>query len=335
MTLPELQIDESVRARSFKVSDTRGSDPVGHFEIMLPGRFRPVDLPPNTPSNAQSPVRVALYQTVEGPLTQVEITGMFLRREMAPADVLKGVLGAERRTVESRRVPSKGGDLLDALTRQPGADGPLFARWWTVKDGGANGGRLYLIEARVSERHYAQVEAEIASILASFRLLNPTAWDYNERLSQHTQRTPNNILFFYPESWQLKEVHDGSEGPYVADLWQVVGNRLLGRINVVSQADEESVTQVIERHAETLGAPVSWAEREESAPFAGLERAWIQRGRTALNDTFADISVHVAQGNGKTVLLSAAGIPTRADALAAATLQRAREIIQETFRIAP
>lgn len=333
MTLPELQIDPRVAERSFKLTDTRGADPVGHYELLLPERFRPVDLPPGLPSNEDSPVRVALFKTVEGPLAELEITGLYLRREIAPADVLETLLGDERVVVGSRRVPSEGGDQLDVLTRQV-ADEPYLSRFWTVKDGGANGGRLYVLEARASEADYPAFAEPLSTMLASFRLLNPTPWDYYERLAQLARKTPNDVLCFYPESWQLEEVSDGRDGPFAVSLWQVLGGRLLGRISVVSQRGEESPEAVIERHAASLGAPVDWAPLEDADPFGGLERGWTRRGRTALGDTMADVRVHVAQGRGATVLLGLAGVPARVDALAAASTRRALDIVRETFRIA-
>ena len=333
MTLPELQIDPRVAQCGAKLTDERGPDPVGHYELLLPERFRPVDLPPATPSNLHSPVQVALFQTLGEPLAELEITGIFLRREIAPADVLEALLGPSRTIVESRRVPSPGGDLLDVLTRQVG-DVPSLARWWTVKDGGADGGRLYVLEARTAASDYPVFADPFTSMLASFRLLNPTPWDYNERLSQLARKTPNDILCFYPESWQLEEVSDGSDGPFVANLWQVVGDKLLGRLSLVSQRDEESPDALIERHAESLGAPVSWAPIEDAEPFGGLERGWLRRGRTMLGEAAADVRVYVTQGRGMTVLLGLAGVPAREDPLAAASMRRAAEIIRETFRIA-
>lgn len=332
MTLPELTIDPRVAERSFKATDKRGADPVGHYELLLPERFRPVDLPPNVPSGEDSPVRVALFKTVDDPLAELEITGLFLRREIAPADVLTALL-SDRDVVDSRRVPSDGGDLLDVLTRDV-ADEAYLTRWWTVKDGGARGGRLYVLEARASEATYPDVADQLSTMLASFRLLNPTPWDYYEQLSQLARKTPNDILCFYPESWQLEEVSDGSDGPFVANLWQIVGGHLLGRISIVSERGETSPEAVIERHAESLGAPVSWADIEPGTPFGGLETAWARGGRTTLRDTMADVSVHVAQGRGATVLIGLAGVPARVDALGWASMQRAVDILRETFRLA-
>ena len=333
MTLPELRTDPGVAQRAFKLTDTRGPDPVGHYEVLLPEGFRPVDMPPGTPSSDHSPVCVSHFQTLGEPLAELEITGLFLRREIAPADVLESLLGPNRVIVESRRIPSRGGDLLDVLTRQ-GGDVRSLARWWTVKDGGAAGGRLYVLEARTAAAHYPAFADQLSTMLASFRLLNPTPWSYNERLSQLARKTPNDILFFYPESWQLEEVSDGSEGPFLANFWQVVGGRLLGRLWVVSERGEEAPEVVIERYAESLGAPVDWAPIEDAEPFGGLEYGWTRRGRTMLGDTAADVSLRVAQGRGATIVLGLAGVPARVDALAAASMRRALEIVRETFRIA-
>lgn len=331
MTTPSLRIDPTVAERSGRLEDTRGHDATGHYELLLPLRFRPVDLPPQTPNQETSPARVALFQTLEGPFAEVEITGLFLRREIAPADVLESLLGPDQEVVESRRVPSPGGDQLDVLTRRNGPV-PTLTRWWTVKDGGAQGGRVYLLEARARADQYAQVAPELETMLASFRLLNPTDWDYNERLKPFSRRAPNDIVFFYPESWQRRD--ETTDGSLIANFAQEIGGRFVGRLTVCSETGEPDAMDRIARYAETLGAPVDWAPIEEVPAFAGLERGWRRRGRTSMDGAIADVRVEVAQGEGGTHLIAIAGTATREDQLVAATLRRTLQVVRDTYRVA-
>lgn len=334
MALSPLAIDPRVAGRARLLNDTRCADELGHYRIVLPERFRLVDREVVVPTNDRSPVSVALLRTLDAPRTEVEIVGLFLRREVAPADVLRALLH-EHTILEERSVPSPGGERLDALTRKVG-DEPYLSRWWTVKDGGAHGGRLYVLEGRVAEAAYPAVAAELSTMLASFQLLHPTPWDYFEQLTSLAQKTPNDILCFYPESWQLTVASDGSDGtPYVAHLWQVLGQQLIGRMTILSTSDAPLPEKALEAYAGTQGAPIAWGPVEPSAPFGGLESAWTARGTSSLDGASVELRVHIGQRSGTTIVLGLAGIPASVDALAASTLRRALEVVHDTFRIAP
>jgi hypothetical protein len=333
MGLSPLTIIPRIAERSRVIDDTRCQDELGHYQILLPERFRLVDRECRAPSNQHSPVSVSFIRTIDEPRTELEVIGLFLRREVAPADVLRALLH-EHTILEERRVPSPGGELLDVLTRKGGAE-PYLSRWWTVKDGGAQGGRLYVLEGRVAEAAYPAVADELSTMLASFRLLHPTPWDYFEQLTSLAQKTPNDILCFYPESWQLTVVSDGSAGPYIAHLWQVLGQQLLGRMTILSMSGAEAPEKAIEAYAGSQGAPIEWGPVQPSTPFGGLETAWTARGVSSLRDTSVEVSVHIGQRAGATIVLGLAGIPSSVDALAASTLRRALEIAHDTFRIAP
>ncbi|MGE0788172.1 MAG: hypothetical protein AB7S26_21045 [Sandaracinaceae bacterium] len=330
MALPPLTIDPLVAQRCVKITDERGDDPRGHYELLMPEQFRPVDKPFGMPSNEESPVQVSLFQTMEPPLAELEITGMFLRREIAPADMLELLL-ADQTIVEQRRVPSPGGDLLDALTRV-GGERPYYSRWWTVKDGGSDGGRLYVLEARAEEAIYPQVQDQLSTMLASWKLLHPTDWDYFEELRQLARRTPNDFVFFYPASWQI-DLKTDEPDEVMADLWQVMGDKLAGRITVLSRPGQIAPDAAIDRYAESLGAPVAWTDLEEMAPFGGLERAWTRRGRTHLGEAVADLTVRVGQKGGGTIVFALAGVSASVDAFAYASMRRALDVLTETFRI--
>lgn len=332
MALSPFALDPAIAPRARLVSDTRCPDEIAHYQILLPERFRMVDRDCRAPSNEHSPVSVSFIRTVDEPRTELEVVGFFLRREIAPADALLAML-QEHTILEERRVPSPGGDLLDVLTRKGGAE-PYLSRWWTVKDGGAQGGRLYLLEGRVAESAYPAVADELSAMLGSFRLLNPTPWDYFEQLTSLAQTTPNDLLCFYPESWQLTVASDGSEGPYVAHLWQVLAKQLLGRITIMSMPEAAAPEEVLERYA-SLGAPVAWEPVQPSEPFGGLETAWTARGTSSLNEASVELSVHIGQRSGGTILLGLAGIPTHVDAMAAGAVRRALEVVHDTLRVAP
>lgn len=333
MPLSPLAIVPRIAERSRLLNDTRCPDELGHYRIVLPERFRVVDREARVPTNEHSPVSVALMRTLDEPRTELEIVGLFLRREVAPADVLRALLH-EHTILEERRVPSPGGELLDVLTRKVG-DEPYLSRWWTVKDGGAGGGRLYVLEGRVAQAAYPAVADELATMLASFQLINPTPWDYFEQLTSLAQKTPNDILCFYPESWQLTVASDGTESPYIAHLWQVLGQQLLGRMTIMSMSGADAPEKALEAYSATHGAPIRWDPMEPSAPFGGLDRAWTARGTSSLDDTSVELSAHIGQRSGSTIVLGLAGIPSSVDALAASTLRRALEVVHDTFRIAP
>lgn len=333
MPLEPLHIDPNVVARSVLLADRRCADPRGHFEILLPSRYRASDVAPVLPSQADSPAPVALFTSVDAPFAELEIKGLFLRREVAPADVLRA-LCTRYRTLEQRRVPSPGGDLLDLQTRSLEVEPAYLSRWWTVKDGDANGGRLYLLEARAAPSDYPAVAAELATMLASFRLLHPTKWDYFEKLTSLRQTAPRDVLAFYPESWALEVARDGSDGPMIAHLRQTLAGVPIGRITVLVMAGEHEPAAMQAAYRETLGGEVEWLETEPSEPFASLERAWTSRGRVSGPESALELTAFLGRRPDATVLLGLAGLSASADPLAAATLRRALEIVRDTLRIA-
>jgi len=240
--------------------------------------------------------------------------------------VLEALLTGEHTILERRRVPSPGGDGLDVLTRSFAGE-PHLSRWWTVKDGGSRGGRLHLLEARARER----LPAARRFALDDARELppaHPTPWDYVERLTSFARKSPNDILCFYPESWQL-EVK--SEGPLVAHLWQVLGGRLPGRISLVSLAGGRDAA--LEAFAGTLEGSLGWVRAQVCEPFGRLERAWTRRGRAAPNETAVELDVHIGERGEGAVALGVAALG-EVDPLGRAILRRALEVVRETFRIA-
>ncbi len=331
MALSPLTIVPAIAERSSVLSDTRCDDPRGHYELLMPKGFMPVDKPYVLPSQEHSPCQVALFQTTEPPLLELEITGMFLRREIAPADLLERLLH-EHIVLETRRVPSRGGDRLEALTRAIGRE-PYLSRWWTVKDGGAEGGRLFILEGRAAEPHFEAAADTLTTMLASFRLLEPTPWSYFEELRQLGRKAPNDFVCFYPASWRLEVARDEADG-FAANLWQLMGGRLMGRIAILSERGELSPDEAIARYEATLNGPVQWADVEDREPFGLLDRAWTRRGRATLEHVVLDLTVHVGRHAGGTVVLALAGLSATIDPLVAATNRRALDLLCETLRVA-
>lgn len=327
----------STRDRSLLFIDQRAKDRRAHFTILLPERMRCVGRPVVLPDEEYSPVSVALFRTKEEPRVEVEIVGLFLRREIAPADVLRTLLEGSTLLAE-RTVPSAGGDLLDALTRHEAPE-PYVSRWWTVKDGGAGGGRLYCVQARVAEAHYRQVADELYAAASTFRLLNPTPWDFFEELCSLSRRTPNDFLLFHPLSWQLQVASEpGPERPFVAHLWQRLGGTIAGRISVLSveSLDPAALFEVYERSIRQHAADIAWEALTPAPAFARGERAFRTRGQARPRDGSppVDLCVSIVTRGRGAMLLGLASIQPSVDPLAAAMNERALHIVEQTLRIA-
>jgi hypothetical protein len=312
----------------WRFTDTRASDASGHYEIMLPAWMRAIAGPVVVPTRERSPVSVASFRSIEGPPVEIEIIGVFMRREVAPADLLEVLL--DRHTmIERRRTTSEEGDQLDAMTRRSG--NAYVSRWHTVKDGGSHGGRVYVLEARAGERTHAERGAELSAALSSFRLLAPTPWPYFEELSSLSRREQGFVLF-HPDSWQLAVV---SEAPFVAHLVQAAGANVLGRMTVVSAAgvDASAALEIYDRSLRATGAELHWSATEPTPRFAGLDHAWRARAkaRWAASGNSASIDVHLGIKRDRAILLALAGIDV--DPLALAITTRALAIAKETLRV--
>jgi hypothetical protein len=318
---------------AFAWIDTRSDFPEGHFEIDLPPAMRPVDRPVVIPSAEDSPVSVARFRTDSGPRLEIEVVGLFLRREIAPADMLE-VLLRDYEIVERRRVASEGGDHLEALTRKVG-DYPYLSRWRTVKDGGTYGGRLYLIEARAAEDDFRAADVELARAIASFRLTHPTPWPFFEQLTLLSRERPNDFALYLPESWKLEIVKEEDEALFLAQLWQVEDSTPLGRITVISTAgvdDPMALLDVYERSLRGRGAEVRWDRREEAASFGGLTRVTEAHGRATLGTARVDLHVHVGSRGAGMFLIGLSGHAREVDPIVHAINERALAIGRATMR---
>lgn len=337
-----VHVDRSFEARSWQHLDDRALALHSHFRIRLPHWMRPVALPAVAPSEEVSPVSMATMRTLSEPRAEIEVIGFHVRREIAPAAFLRPLL-ADYEILSERSIEALEGEHLDVLTRRT-LDTTYLSRWRTVKDGGANGGRLFVLEARTAEAAYPALADDLFAAISSFELLRPSGWPYFERMVSVARAQPADFAIYHPESWRLEVAREDDDGAgvFVAHLLSAIEGRSAGRITITCARDATaaSLLDVYVRSLRARGASVELGSAVDAPRFGGLERAWTTRGSASLpRDGTAPgrelaVRVDVGRRGSAWYLLGLMGVGPRVDPLAAASNERALELMRALMRTA-
>lgn len=277
-------VDEHLRAaeltaRYHRVRDERGRDPADHYHVVLPRHWETSGEPPARATDDEPFTRHALHGSA-GEAT-LEITTVHLPREVAGADWLELALSSLGHEIVHRvRTPTPGGDAADLLTRSEQDGARYVSRWRTIKDGRADGARLFCLEARAAETRYRELAQDLYVAVHGFELLRPSAWPLAEDLRTYARATPGDFAVLYPRSWSASELH--ASGDAVAlELHNDLGDVELGRISVLCSArgvDGRSLLDVYARSLVTHGVVPELPPLTDAPAFGGVDRAWMTAG---------------------------------------------------------
>ncbi len=322
------------------------SAPAWDFSLLLPRGWAASSVKPELPGPARPVTSLAIFGT-EGsmPACEAEVYASEIFREITAADWLEGFFAARGiEVLERRRVRTpQAGDRLDALTRRSSPTGPILSRWFTLKDGGDDRGRLLIIEVRTHESFYPKLAEDMLVVVGSFEMLHPSGWPFAERLRTFTSARPGDFLVYYPESWTAQEVTGPDDDECVAELSHTVADAPVGQITLICTLHAENPQTLVDRFARSLrrrGLDLQMPSVAEVPALGGLEQAWEGRGN-AVEDAASggpppfDVQVALGRQGRIWYLFALLGV-TRAKLHSVAALnERAFEIVQRFLRTAP
>lgn len=333
-TAPPLS-SEQLQAGYYRCLFDRVPDERFHFSVALPRSWRPVDVPALVPTPETPRQRVAYFRSTEPPRAELEVFVDLLTHEVAPADLLELALSqAGMETVAGRRLPSRGGEIPDVLTRHAGETGAVVSRWLALKDEN----RMFTLQARCAETDYSHHAASFFVALSSFELRAPSDWPLAERLLTFSRPRPGDFCLFYPQSWTLTP--DADEYPHALKLSldHRIRDELTGAITVLIAGPELGVAEpgaLLERLAADLavrGLQPPAMELVPSAPAQAFARMWRGRAPLVPSEPPAELSVVVGERDQTWYLLALAGPTSEAAGAIWAINARAFEILVTWFR---
>ena len=328
---------EQIAERYWRCLETGCPDKSCHVSLLLPRRWRPVDVPSTPPTPEQPMAALSLARSLDEPRGEIEIGAVLLEREVAPADWLANFLEASGHAiVESRRQWSRGGDVADVLTRCETPAGPGLARWLAIKDHN----RLFVLQARCLEAHYAAHADDFLVAISSFAPIHPSRWPLAERLRSFTRRQPGDFCLFYPESWRLQQDPASSANVHVLHVISVVDGSVAGKMTLAAVArhaedDPQKLADNYLAELERAGIHASRVPLAASQPVGGFEAAWQSHMEAARRDSTIEGRLTVGRRPDAWFLLALLG-PSRQTAPDLwAVNKRAYEILLEWFRTPP
>jgi hypothetical protein len=323
--------------RYWRWSQTRCRESSCHVSILLPNRWRPVDVPCEPPTPEHPMTGLSLARSLDEPRGEIEVGAVLLEREVAPADWLTNFLEAGGHAiVHSRRTESRGGDVADILTRTETPEGPVLSRWLAIKDHD----RLFVLQARCLEGDYPPLADDFLIAVSGFDLLHPGDWPLAERLRSFTRREPGDFCLFYPESWQLAEDDGSNENARVFHINHAVEEAIVGKTTVAvvardAEADPQKLADNYLGELERGGISVSRVPLAASGPVGGFEATWQSHMEAARGENAIEVRITVGQRPDAWFLLALFGParPTAPDVWA--VNRRAYEILLDWFRTPP
>ena len=268
---------EEILKRFIKWEDRSCTDKRLHYEILVSKNMSPVRLSSINVKTSSS--RIVLGQFVNSSQSRIALT---IELELIPREVGPGdwVDIAQQRDGESflvrRGVYSKGGMLLDSLTKLSLENTRLIRRTHAVKDHN----RIFKIQTSAPEDIYRAVADEFYISHSSLVLLHPE----NESCAETTKRfvLGNKPIasFDYPESWS---VNTEAREPGLA-LWVNIDHlhrdKRTGRIFIRTFPKNAgyntmSIVQNQMRYLQETGLNVKGAPLIEATVKDGFIRSWV------------------------------------------------------------
>jgi hypothetical protein len=228
----ENPLDQHTLAHEFeRLVETRCASQAWHFCMAVPRGFERVRVPADVPTT-DAPQQL-LARLVE-PLrreAEIEVGGVLLDREVAPADWLRLRLEDLGETIlHERELPSITGPALDVVSVSAGPGPKAVSRRLAFKDGN----RLFVFEGRATADAYAEHAAEFLTAMQTLRPLHPSPWPLAETLSAFARGVPTEFALLYPDSWILTEDPEPSENVSSAQLHHLVHGERVGSITFAS-----------------------------------------------------------------------------------------------------
>ncbi len=263
----------------WRCSHTLAEDAALHFQIVIPRTWRPVDVTPETPSEANPLPTIAFFRSIAEPRGEIEVQLLLLPREVAPGEWLESYLETvEQEILHRRDHQTPGGTVSDFLTRAETPEGAVVSRWLAIKD--LN--RLFILQARTLEANYVEFPQFADAFFvaaASFTLMNPSDWELAEQLQTFSRAEPADFLIYVPESWTILQNDSSNTNALVLDIKNIVDFKTLGFItfSVVKRSEETDAQSLAANYIADLrknGVQIPELLLTPTESRGGLESCW-------------------------------------------------------------